>query len=121
MPDHGVGRDESTTKHWIPLANIGESENEYLIWIEMPDVKKEDVKIAVADGIITISSERKLEREDKGENAIRIESIYGAFARSFVLPDYADANGIHAESKDGVLCIHAPNFEPRPAIPKESE
>jgi hypothetical protein len=55
----------------------------------------------VADGIITISGERKLEREDKGENAIRIESVYGAFARSSVLPDYADANGNHAETKDG--------------------
>src|ERR1700716_181317 len=104
MPDHGVARDESTTKNWIPLANISESENEYLIRIEIPGVKKEDVKIAVADGIITISGERKLEREDKGENAIRIESVYGAFA----LPDYADANGIHAEAKDGVLRIHVP-------------
>ena len=51
----------------MPLANISESENEYLIKIELPDVKKEDVKIAVADGIITISGERKLEREDKAE------------------------------------------------------
>jgi HSP20 family molecular chaperone IbpA len=92
----------------MPLANISESEKEYLIKIELPDVKKEDVKFAVADGIIIISGERKLEREDQGENAIRIASVYGAFARSFVLPDYADANGIHAESKDGVLRIHVP-------------
>src|ERR1700737_214986 len=105
MPDNGTTRDETAARNWIPLANISESENEYLIRIEIPDVKKEDVKIAVADGIITISGERKLEREDKDENAIRIESVYGAFARSFVLPDYADANGIHAESKDGVLRI----------------
>jgi HSP20 family protein len=117
MPDLGVARDESTTTNWIPLANINESENEYLIRIEMPDVKKEDVKIAVADGIITISGERKLEREDKGENAIRIESVYGAFARSFVLPDYADANGIHAESKDGVLRIHVPKTKTKKSEP----
>ena len=44
-----------------------------------------------------------MEREDQGENAIRIESVYGAFARSFVLPDYVDAKNFHAESKDGVL------------------
>jgi HSP20 family protein len=117
MPDHGVARDESTTKNWIPLANISESENEYLIRIELPDVKKENVKIAVADGIITISGERKLEREDKGENAIRIESVYGAFARSFVLPDYADANGIHAEAKDGVLRIHVPKTKTKKSEP----
>jgi HSP20 family protein len=49
-----------------------------------------------------------LEREDKSENAIRVESIYGAYSRSFVLPDYVDAKGIQAESKDGVLRIHIP-------------
>jgi HSP20 family protein len=70
-----------------------------------------------ADGIITISGERKLEREDQGENAIRIESVYGAFARSFVLPDSADANGIHAESKDGVLRIHVPKTKTKKSEP----
>ncbi len=50
MPDHGVARDETAARTWMPLANISESEkNEYLIKIELPDVKKEDVKIAVAD------------------------------------------------------------------------
>jgi len=117
MPDHGVARDESTTKNWIPLANISESENEYLIRIEIPDVKKEDVKIAVSDGIITISGERKWESEDQGENAIRVESVYGAFARSFVLPDYADANGIHAETKDGVLRIRVPKTKTKKSEP----
>jgi HSP20 family protein len=117
MPDHGVARDGSTTKNWIPLANISESENEYLIGIEIPDVKKEEVKIAVADGIITISGERKMEREDKGANAVRIESVYGAFARSFVLPDYADANGIHAEANDGVLRIHVPKTKTKKSEP----
>jgi HSP20 family protein len=70
----------------------------------------------VADGIITISGERKLEREDKGENAIRIESVYGAFARSFVPPDCADANGNHAETTDGVLRIHVPKTKTPVAI-----
>jgi HSP20 family protein len=101
----------------IPLANISESENEYLIKIELPDVKKEDVKIAVADGIITISGERKLEREDKAENAIRVESMYGAFTRSSVLPDCVEANGIRAEAKDGVLHIHVPKAKTKKSDP----
>src|SRR6266852_2792979 len=79
MPDSGATRDETAARAWVPLANIGETENEYLIKVELPDVKKEDVKIAVADGVITISGERKLEREDQSENTIRVESIYGAF------------------------------------------
>jgi HSP20 family protein len=61
--------------------------------------------------------ERKLEREDQGENAIRIESVYGAFARSFVLPDYVDAKNIHAESKDGVPRIHVPKAKTKKSEP----
>jgi HSP20 family protein len=117
MPDNGVARDETAARTWMPLANISESENEYLIKIELPDVKKEDVKIAVADGIITISGERKLEREDKAENAIRVESMYGAFTRSFVLPDCVEANSIRAEAKDGVLRIHVPKAKTKKSDP----
>jgi HSP20 family protein len=117
MPDNGATGNETAARSWIPLANISESENEYLIKLELPDVKKEDVKVEVADGVITISGERKLEREDKGENAIRIESIYGAFTRSFVMPDYVDAKGIQAESKDGVLRVHIPKIQTKKSEP----
>jgi HSP20 family protein len=117
MPDNGVARDETAARNWIPLANISETEKEYLLRVELPDVKKDDVKIAVADGVITISGERKLELEDQSENAIRVESIYGAFTRSFVLPDYIDANGIHAETKDGVLRIHIPKAKTKKSEP----
>ena len=51
-------RDDASTRSWVPLANISESEKEYLIKCELPDVKREDVKIALADGVITISGER---------------------------------------------------------------
>jgi HSP20 family protein len=120
LPDSGA-RDDASTRSWVPLANISESEKEYLIKCELPDVKKEDVKIAVADGVITISGERKLEREDQSEYAIRVESIYGAFTRSFVLPDNVDAEGIQAESKDGVLRIHIPKVKTKKAEPLEIE
>jgi len=75
------------------------------------------VKTAVADGVITISGERKLERENQSENAIRVESIYGAFTRSFVLLDNADTEGIQAESKDGVLRIHIPKAKTKKPEP----
>ncbi len=112
-----AARDEVSTRSWVPLANISENEKEYLIRCDLPDVKKEDVKITVADGVITISGERKLEREDQSENAIRVESIYGAFTRSFVLPDNVDAESIQAESKDGVLRIHIPKVKTKKAQP----
>jgi HSP20 family protein len=117
MPDNGTTRDATTARAWAPLANISESENEFLIKVELPDVKKEDVKIAVADGVITICGERKMEREDESENAIRVESIYGAFTRSFVLPDFVDAKGINAEAKDGVLRIHIPKAKNKQSEP----
>ena len=75
------------------------------------------MKTAVADGVITISGERKLERENQSENAIRVESIYGAFTRSFVLLDNADTEGIQAESKDGVLRIHIPKAKTKKPDP----
>lgn len=93
---------------WTPTANISETEKEYLIKAELPEVKKEDVKVTLQDGVITISGERKHEKEDKSENEIRIESFYGSFSRSFALPDNVDAKGVRAESKDGVLRVHVP-------------
>ena len=116
LPDNGA-RDDASTRSWVPLANISESEKEYVVKCELPDVKKEDVKITVADGVITISGERKLEREDKSENAIRLESIYGAFTRSFALPDNVDAEGIRADAKDGVLRIHIPKVNTKKSQP----
>ncbi len=121
LPENGISRDERTGKNWLPLANISESENEYLIKLELPDVKKEDVKIAVADGIITISGDRRMEHTDDSESIIRVESIYGTFTRSFALPDDVDAKGIQAEAKDGVLRIHVPKTKTKKAEPMAIE
>jgi HSP20 family protein len=102
-------RDESNG--WTPTANISETEKEYLIKAELPEVKKEDVKITLNGGVITISGERKREKEETDANEIRIESFYGTFSRSFALPDNVDTKGIRAESKDGVLRVHVPKAE----------
>jgi HSP20 family protein len=65
----------------------------------------------VADGVITISGERKQEKETKDENEIRVESFYGTFSRTFALPDTVDTKAIRAETKDGVLKIRVPKAE----------
>jgi len=96
---------------WTPTANISETDKEYLIKAELPEVKKEDLKITLNDGVITISGERKQENEEKDANALRIESFYGTFTRSFTLPDNVDPKGIRADSKDGVLRVHVPKME----------
>jgi HSP20 family protein len=93
---------------WTPTADITETDNEYLIKAELPEVKKEDVKINLENDVITISGERRKEKETKEENQIRIERSYGSFLRRFSLPSNVDAKGIKAECKDGVLSVRIP-------------
>jgi HSP20 family protein len=93
---------------WSPTADISETDDEYLIRAELPAVKKDDVKITVDGGMITIQGERKDKQETKEEKFHRVESFQGMFVRSFVLPDNLDPQGIRAESQDGVLTVHLP-------------
>jgi len=92
---------------WAPAANISESSKEYVIKAELPEIKKDDVKVTLLNGVITIAGERK-QIKNEGENDLRIESFYGTFSRSFALPDDIDDKAIHAESLDGVLRVHIP-------------
>ena len=102
---------------FLPPADVIEREKEYLIKVDLPDVRKEDVKVLFDDGVLTIKGERKVEKETKGETVHRTERFYGTFERSFALPDDVDPKGIHAESKDGVLTVSLPRVavqKPRP-------
>ena len=79
----GNGEQESiTVAEWAPLVDITEDDKEYLIKAELPEVKKEDVKVAVENGVLTISGERKSEKEEKNKKYHRIERAYGSFERS---------------------------------------
>jgi len=100
--------DDSDTASWTPLANISETETDYLIKAELPEVSKEDVKVTIDENVITISGERRKEAELKDEKVHRIESFYGSFSRSFRLPEDADLGAIQAESRNGVLKVRVP-------------
>lgn len=104
-------RVEDQDVQWRPLADISETDKEYLIKAELPEVKKEDVKVTLDDGVLTITGERKHEQEHKEANEIRVESFYGTFSRSFSLPENIDPKGIQAESRDGVLRVRIPKIE----------
>lgn len=111
----GNGREEITVAAWAPLVDIIEDDKEYLIKAELPKVKKNDVKVRVEDGVLFISGERSLEKEEKGKRYHRIERAYGSFTRTFSLPEDADAQQINAEFKDGMLLLHvAKNKNTRP-------
>lgn len=110
---NAVGRGSAAVRNdWKPLANISETDKEYLIKAELPEVRKEDIKVQVENGVLTISGERKQQKEEKSENEIRVESYYGTFSRSFALPDHVEPQSVTAESKDGVLRVRVPKKVP---------
>jgi HSP20 family protein len=96
---------------WSPAADISETDKEYLVKAELPGVKREDVKVRLDNGVLTIEGERKLEKEDKNEKSHRVERFHGTFCRSFSLPEDADVAQVSADSKDGVLSVHIPKVK----------
>ena len=113
MPMRGeADTDEAITlSAWAPLVDITEDDKAYLIKAELPEVRKEELKVAVEDGVLTFSGERKLEKEENGKRYHRVERAYGSFARSFTVPDDADASKVRAEFKDGVLLVRLEKTE----------
>jgi HSP20 family protein len=97
-----------TETAWWPRVDITEDEKEYLVKAELPGVKKEEIKVTVRDGNLTLSGERKAEKEEKGRRYHRLERTYGSFERSFTLPGNAEAANITSEFKEGVLSVHLP-------------
>ena len=97
--------------NWLPPVDIEENDREYILKAELPGIKKEEVKLTVEGGTLSISGERKAEKEEKDKKYHRMERSCGAFQRSFTLPEGALAEKISAEFKDGVLLVHLPKDE----------
>lgn len=93
---------------WLPRVDIAETEGEFVVKAEIPEVKKEDVHVTVENGVITLKGERKQEKEEKGKKFHRVERYYGSFCRSFSLPENVDESRVKAEFKDGVLTVQLP-------------
>ena len=93
---------------WSPEVDISEDDHGYLLKADLPEMKKDDVKVTVEDGILSVSGERKTEKEDLKKKFHRIERCYGTFRRSFTLPEDADSTKVTAEFRDGVLKVHLP-------------
>ena len=93
---------------WSPEVDISQDDHEYLLKADLPEMKKDDVKVTVEDGILCVSGERKSEKEDHKRKFHRIERSFGSFRRSFSLPEDADSTQVSAEFSDGVLKVHLP-------------
>ena len=98
-----------------PAVDIQETEKEFLLKVELPEVKKEDVEVTIQEGVLTITGERKLEKEEKGKKFHRVERAYGTFVRAFQVPSDADEKKITAEYKDGLLVLPLAKLEKPPA------
>jgi HSP20 family protein len=93
---------------WIPAVDINETDDEYLLTVEIPQVDKDDIKVEISNGMLNIDGERKYEHEDM--KAHRIERFYGKFHRSFRIPENIKEDKIHADHKNGVLYVTLPKI-----------
>jgi HSP20 family protein len=108
LPFWGV---EQTSTNWQPAVDIFEAEDELVITMDLPGIKKEDVQVNLDDRTLTIRGERRLEHDDKRDNYHRIERTYGQFGRSFTIPPNVNREALHAEYTDGVLSLYLPKLE----------
>jgi HSP20 family protein len=106
--NQALGMEES---HWLPAVDIRETADAIVVNAELPGIDKKDVKVDVKDGVLTISGERKYEKDVKEENVHRIERSYGSYSRSFSLPTHVDVNKVQARLEDGVLEVRLPKTE----------
>jgi HSP20 family protein len=97
-----------TVADWSPEVDISEDDRGYLLKADLPEMKKDDVRVTVEDGILSVSGERRSEKEDQKRKFHRIERSFGNFRRSFTLPEDADSTKVTAEFRDGVLKVHLP-------------
>lgn len=111
--------DEYENAVWSPLTDVEENDANYLLKVDLPGVKKEDLKISYAEGQLSISGERKQEKVTKDSKVHRVERAYGKYYRSFNLPAKIKEDKINAEFKDGQLTITIPKAEE--VKPKEIE
>ncbi len=114
-----LGGEGAQSVAWSPVVDIEETELNYLIRAELPGLSKENVKVEVEDGVLTLSGERDLERKVEGKTFHHIERSHGTFTRSFTLPENADAESVSANYKEGLLEIRVAKCEE--ALPKSIE
>jgi HSP20 family protein len=101
----------AATTAWAPALDISERKDAYLVTVELPGLKPEDLDITMEDGLLTIQGERQFTQESSEQQFHRVERRYGAFRRSITLPAHVMADGIQASADNGVLQILVPKME----------
>ena len=107
----GQGYEELSSGGFLPPVDVWEDQEVLSLTAELPGIDPKDVDVHVENGVLTVKGERKLEREDRKDNYLRIERAYGAFTRSFTLPSTVDSEKVKAEFKNGLLRVLIPKRE----------
>lgn len=102
---------DSDSGQWVPSVDARETDEALIVQAELPGIEKKDIRLEVKDGILTLSGERRYEKDVKEENVHRIERAYGKFSRSFSQPSNVDSEHVNATMKDGVLEARLANRE----------
>jgi HSP20 family protein len=107
-PSRGAEAELAT---WAPAVDIFETENEVVVKADLPDVEEKDIDIRVENNVLQVRGERKFDKNVGQDNYLRVERVYGAFTRSFTLPNTINSEQIRAEYRNGVLTVHLPKRE----------
>jgi HSP20 family protein len=113
------GRQPESFGDWSPALDAFEDKDKYVVSVEVPGLNKQDLNVVVHDGVLTISGERKSEKDSKEGTVHRTERYYGKFSRSVSLPSAVKADQVSAAYKDGVLTVEVPKADE--AKPKNIE
>jgi len=104
-----AGRDESlATSTFAPAVDVYEDEHKVTLKIEVPGIDEKDIDVRVENNVLTVSGERKIEKDEKEENYRRVERQHGSFTRTFTLPQTVDTENVSADYDKGVLKISLP-------------
>jgi HSP20 family protein len=107
----GRGQGQSGDRVWAPALDISERKDAYVVTVEVPGIKAEDLDITLEDGLLTIQGERRFTQESSEQQFHRVERRYGSFRRSITLPAQVQAEQIEASFEDGVLQVIVPKAE----------
>ena len=108
---HSPGNGATCEAAWAPALEVREEANAYTVQAEVPGVRKEDLQLSLHDDVLTLSGERKQEKEVKEGEVYRSERAYGRFQRTITLPKPVDSTKVSAAYKDGVLTITLPKTD----------
>jgi len=107
---------EENVATFTPKVNTREGEFAYHVDVDLPGVKKEDIKVDIKDNVLTISGERHFMEEVNEKHYYRVESSFGKFSRSFTLPENVDVENIEAKAENGVLEVVIPKLAEKVSV-----